>query len=281
MLSPISLQAATSCQADALTNAVIIGFIALVLYKIKHPSLLLRKEKILITAFTLTIALSKIVYLPICLLIFLLPKTCFQTPKQKYFQTISLILVAGLMNLVWLIISSGYLVEFQPGVDSSAQVQYILTHPHHYLAAIFRTLEAFGPDLLIGMFGPKLGYLNIPISVLYVIFFIIFTIYTYLREHHKALPLRPSQKALIATVILACVALIFTSLYVQWTAVGQNFISGLQGRYFIPLLPLVFFLITPLVTRSSTHKDNTLYVFTLIFAINFYALSSIIYFYMG
>ena len=37
--------------------------------------------------------------------------------------------------------------------------------------------------------------------------------------------------------------LIFTSLYLQWTEYGVNYVKGIQGRYFIPFLPLVLILI--------------------------------------
>ena len=35
-------------------------------------------------------------------------------------------------------------------------------------------------------------------------------------------------------------ALIFASLYVQWTAYKNPIIDGIQGRYFIPLLMFLF-----------------------------------------
>ena len=33
------------------------------------------------------------------------------------------------------------------------------------------------------------------------------------------------------------------SLYVHWTASGSAYIQGIQGRYFLPILPLVMLLI--------------------------------------
>jgi uncharacterized membrane protein len=36
--------------------------------------------------------------------------------------------------------------------------------------------------------------------------------------------------------------LIMTACYLDWTPVGESVIGGLQGRYFIPVLPLLIFL---------------------------------------
>jgi uncharacterized membrane protein len=41
--------------------------------------------------------------------------------------------------------------------------------------------------------------------------------------------------------ILGSAELIFLALYVTWTPVGMARIDGIQGRYFIPLLPMLLF----------------------------------------
>lgn len=51
------------------------------------------------------------------------------------------------------------------------------------------------------------------------------------------------QFAIILLIILAIVGLVFTSLYIQWTKPGETAIAGVQGRYFIPILPLALLLL--------------------------------------
>ena len=56
----------------------------------------------------------------------------------------------------------------------------------------------------------------------------------------------------IFTIIVICViGLIFTSLYIQWSSPGNPTISGIQGRYFLPILPLVLLLISNLKLKIS------------------------------
>ena len=45
-------------------------------------------------------------------------------------------------------------------------------------------------------------------------------------------------------VVLLIIGLIFASLYVQFTPPGYGIILGVQGRYFIPFLPLILIIIS-------------------------------------
>ena len=59
-------------------------------------------------------------------------------------------------------------------------------------------------------------------------------------ENNKIKDLYTKKNLFIIFVILLCIiGLVFTSLFVQWTRPGVFIISGVQGRYFLPLIPLV------------------------------------------
>ena len=66
------------------------------------------------------------------------------------------------------------------------------------------------------------------------------------------------QKVWISLTIIAVIGLIFTSLYVQWTTIGSDSILGIQGRYFIPILPLIALLIgSQLKVKTDYSEENT------------------------
>jgi hypothetical protein len=46
-----------------------------------------------------------------------------------------------------------------------------------------------------------------------------------------------------AAAVLSSIELIFVALYLTWTPVGADRVDGIQGRYFIPLLPVLLFLL--------------------------------------
>ena len=279
LLSPISMQAAASCQADALTNCIAIGLISFVLYKIKQQKKLTKNEKIIMTLLAIVMSMCKIVYIPLCLLLYLIPDKCFQNKKDKYIKITGLAVFVIIINLIWLLISSTYLVEFQPGVNSMEQVKYILKAPIYYLKVLHSTYDNYGIYYLLTSTGSYLGYFNIHLSETYILFYVMFIIYTALRENNKKkLILNQFQKIFVTLILISCFLLISTSLYVQWTAVGEIMISGIQGRYFIPLIPLLLLLLGSKDLESK--KDNRIYVYMFIYLINIYALMMIIAYYV-
>ena len=50
--------------------------------------------------------------------------------------------------------------------------------------------------------------------------------------------------------------LIYTSLYIQWTDDGNLKITGVQGRYYIPLLPLIGLVIGNLVKTKNEYRED-------------------------
>ena len=44
-------------------------------------------------------------------------------------------------------------------------------------------------------------------------------------------------------ILVLNIILIATILYISWTPVAKNRVFGLQGRYFIPLAPILFLLL--------------------------------------
>lgn len=275
---PISIQAAASCQADAITNVSAIALFAFVLGKIKNPSKLTNKELAVGGILAFIVSMSKIVYLPLCFLLLFIPKKCFKNKKEKLLKIGGLLLAIVVINMIWLVISAGFLVEFREGVNSSEQVKYILTNPIKYLMTVGTTIVEKGTFYFFTFFGSLLGHFNIGLAEPYILFLAFFIIYTFFQENKKEYTLNAAQKVGFFVIALICTGLIFTSIYVQWTAVRSPIIEGIQGRYFIPLALPILFLLNPISNQNK--KDHDLFVFSMIAAISVYMLTSVIAFYM-
>lgn len=63
-------------------------------------------------------------------------------------------------------------------------------------------------------------------------------------------------KVISILIILAIVMLVYTSLYLQWTDDGNLKITGVQGRYYIPFLPLLGLLIGNLLKMKMNIKKK-------------------------
>ena len=164
------MQEAISLSADALTNGVAIFLISYVLYlknsKIKKIGI---KESIILSLSCILMSLCKIVYLPICLILFLLPSKLFKSNKDKIIKIVSLAVIVVALNLFWLSISSSFLVEFMPNVNSPEQVKYLLTHPVGYIKVIFNSINSNVTLYLFNIIGFSLCYFDVNLSMVYAL----------------------------------------------------------------------------------------------------------------
>ena len=273
---PMVMQEAISLAPDAMTNAVAIAMVSFVLYMRfdKNSGAMTKKKMVLFSILTIWISMLKIVYLPICLLAFLIPENKFKNKKDKLIKIGILAIVVIALNMTWLKISSSYLVEFQPGVDSASQVSFILHNPYSYLKVLFNTINYNFITYFNTMLGTNLGWLNISLSSNYlfayclVIFFVAFL--------DKNIKVDSVTKKLFGFIAFSVIILIFTSLYVQWTSFRNPVINGVQGRYFIPILLMIL-----LMMKSNKIKldlvDNEKYILLFMTMVNIYSLVTIFY----
>lgn len=258
---PMTMQEAVSLSPDAMTIAVSIALISFILYFRNGPEKALQKKHfIILSALLIALSLCKIVYLPLCFLIFLIPTKCFQSKKQKYLFCGILSLFVIALNLVWLKTSSQYLVAFESRSNSSLQLQYILHNPLRYIIIIFATIDSFSIAYLEQLVGHSLGTFNVSTSSVMVIislgilFYLTFKANKDKKSREAVFSLK--EKIFIFVMLLGTVLLMFTSLYMQWTAVYSDTIDGIQGRYFIPLLLVVAMLFMHRKEEESFDENN-------------------------
>lgn len=172
--------------------------------------------------------------------------------------------IAVIINLLWLTLSSKYLANFREG-DSKIQVELAMHSPIQYIQEVLYTINLNGNNYFLSLFGSDLGWGEL-VKLYSIIPYSMFAIYimaTILDNDIKA-KLKKYQIFWISITILAIIGLIFTSLYVQWTYVGNNSILGVQGRYFLPILPLIMLLIASKIKIKSLYEEKNVNKFVAI-----------------
>ncbi|HSH31142.1 MAG TPA: DUF2142 domain-containing protein, partial [Candidatus Saccharimonadales bacterium] len=126
-------------------------------------------------------------------------------------------------------------------VDSAAQWRYVLGHPLQVLGMIL--LQPF-TIAYAGVYAGLVGVLTN--RLIHLPIFIIGLLYVGLlaaglaAEKDKKLQLDWRHLRLAsAAVFFGTFVLIALALYVSFTQVGHPRVEGIQGRYFLPLLPLL------------------------------------------
>lgn len=279
---PITLNEIASMAADALAISMCLFFICYILH-LKfddNKKQITKKDIVLIAISSVIVALCKIVYIPLVLLLFILPKEKFGTLKKKNITVISIIVGAIILNLIWLIYCSKFLVAFNPGVDSGFQLKYILSHPITYLLTVFRTLNTYFQMFIIHLCGEGLGSFNVQASVLFVVPCIVLASMLFFVNDEKDIKIDIFTKIVCLFIFVVIVALIYTSLYVQWTEAMKPVITGIQARYFLPIL-----LLTAIIFNNNkivfTEKLSYRYVLLFLLFFNLSAISCIAYTYIN
>ena len=266
-LNPLALQEGASISSDSLTISISIFLISYLFYLYNKRELLKNKEYFILFVTSIICSLCKIVYLPLCFLIILLPNYKFLNKKDKIIKKYLIIISSIIVNLLWTKIASRYLIEYNPGVDSINQIKNIFNNPFKYLLIIIRSFKYYGINYMKSLFGSYISIYNVYLGNIYSSFSVLFLLFFSLFDNHKKDLITLKNRIYIILVFISIILLIFTSLYVQWTPLKNNVVEGVQGRYFIPLLLLIPFMLINNKTNKIILNKSIFKSFLLIYLI--------------
>lgn len=126
------------------------------------------------------------------------------------------------------------LIIFPEGADPAAQVGRIVSEPFWYLGVLCASVTVLAPywgRQMIGVLGWLNLYLRLP---LYLVPLVAWALTAVLPRGKRWQP-HFLECCWYVILGLASTVLISTTLYVYSNVVGQPFIKGVQGRYFLPL----------------------------------------------
>ncbi len=161
----------------------------------------------------------------------------------------------------WLLLAKSAMTSPLSGAHPSVQMNLILFHPMSLLRALINTLGIYKVIFFyfqaVGDFGwltaplqPRVAYL-LPLAALVIVW---------------RLGIRGSVKRSVRNALwrlglaFASAALVLVAMYLMYAHVGQNKITGVQGRYFIPILAMAGMAAIELTpgARSSTPRWRSL-----------------------
>lgn len=278
-LLPITLQEAASLSADSLTIAISIFFISYIMNLIFIKDEKLRiKDYIILLGTLIIVSLSKIVYVPLILLLLLIPNDKFKSIKDKYHKLAFLVIITLLINLIWLGISANHLSEIREGVNEKEQVKYIITNPIGYCKTLCITICKNFDFYINGITGQMLESYDITLAKGYT-FIALIIITAMCATENSIYKLNSKQRFIVIFTFLSIVLLIFTALYIQWTSLQNHVVEGIQGRYFIPILMLLLIFICDIKNQGNVglkEQRKKYYIWYYYLIINIYAISKII-----
>lgn len=264
---PMFIQQMLSYSYDSILNAACILIFAYSLAINKGTVKIDWKFKIKILILLGIIASVKVIYLPLAILLLFATKNQFKNNKSRFLYYITLVfgtylLYILIVNNFFLIKSSG--ISTGNVVPKNSQLEFLKSNPLQVFPIVFNTIKINGFWYLQSLFG-YFTWFKFKFNDFTIISYIIFLIALVLSEDNDYFNLDDKKKIIIkkvviATSIMIIVAGIFGAMYLGWSSYKLNYIDGVQGRYFLPLLPLLTLLFIPKNSKIKI-SDNSVYMF--------------------
>ena len=255
-LLPMSINLAASLSPDAvIISTVILGISYILHLKFKKRKMVLKDALFIGIIFTIPI-MCKIVYFPVLLLFFLIPKEKFKNIKQRVIFLFIILCITASAWIVWHKVPAPA-SEIAIRTNTEEQTNFILADPLRDGYVAVNTLIHNTPEYYSTMIG---GW-NTSITIISV-FTVLLVWVTFGKDNNcvenEIYKFTKKEKILISVVCLISIALIFGGLYATWTRAQYLIVEGVQGRYFLPILfPILLIMEKDLFEYKFKNKNLT------------------------
>jgi uncharacterized membrane protein len=247
-LLPTALSQAATTGIDGVVNGASWLLLALTLAVFARTLKLSGRLVAAIALIALFLATTKQAYLPVALLPLFVPANHYPLSYKKVWLWRLLFGGSLVAASLWYVGATSPIAEImhfiqRPGlyVDEAAQLHYVFQHMLQFLGMIFvQPFTVWSANIYAGIVGIVTNkVIFLPIAVIILLYLTIF-----ITSLHKERPHIAKRDQLFVVgaslgALLGSFILINLALYLSFTRVGYDHVEGLQGRYFLPLLPLL------------------------------------------
>lgn len=239
-LLPMNVFEAASVSIDGLTIGLSFLMIAYILKLALGNANFKKRDFFILMILGLLIALVKSIYILLFFLFILIPADKFKDHKMKYGFFSILFVLMGLTSAGWIWLTNGLYIPVFPTWSVTGQIQFITGHFLYYLTILLKTALNYGIYYLI-MFVGDFGISGVSAPFIMVVTYFLMLIFVALVDKNE-FKISLKQKLMCLIIFMVTVTTIFTFEYITWNPVGYGIILGVQGRYFIPIAPLLLIL---------------------------------------
>lgn len=243
---PMTLHLAASFSYDCAFIGLSMLFISWCFYLAYEKEQVTIRDTVLLGLLLVLLEPGKIVYLPLAGICLLIPAWKFGSSKRYwisaagvlFFMLLAVFFVNRVVLSVWTTQTESYV-----GWSEAAgyTLQDVIHEPYTIFKVYYETLVTQFDYYLSTMLGGYLGNLDPALSVpgfcLAILWYCMFV--CAIRREKERAPITGGQKLWILFLVFLSVCLVLASMLLGWTPRNLTYITGVQGRYFIPLLPLV------------------------------------------
>lgn len=262
---PMTLQQVVSYNYDSTLLGICFFAVADLLYMKYVKEKILWYDIALLTFIVVIISLVKFVYLPIIGITVLIPKEKYGGVAKK---RLALGVLAVSSVIVVLAAKLATLNDIaQPAAETAGRaavkmsLSYCLGHPVEMIEICYRTLERQTSGYISQMLATPLGYLDTPLPEIVVYALILILLFSILKCGDEVWYEVRDVRRYSAAITILITGMIMAALLLSWTTEDAVQIDGIQGRYFLPILPLIVVLTQNHLIVLKRNIDQYLIVF--------------------
>ena len=239
-------------------------------------------KKILLSKFVifliliLLLLLARPGYYAMLLLPFFVSRKQLGLSIKKYAIMIISFLSISIIMVAIFTITVIHTIDFstaEPLVNAQKQTQIIIRYPIRFLGIMVNSLDTFARYYIEGMIG-NFGWLDYKLNYLiYLLFIGGLSVGIYSLSYRKNFVLTKIQQLILLCICIGTATFLHLSQYWGTSVVAARFVSGVQGRYFLPILPFGVMLTSYWIKLLRYSKKSRRIVLIVIF---FYVIVSII-----
>ena len=242
---PMTMQMVVSYNYDSVLLGICFFLFAYLQYLIYQKKKIDIKNILILILIGSVIASIKFIYLPVLGLILFVPSHKFKSKKHKYIATV---VVMGISVVILLYLKLSMLQEFSVSrVSGSAEgmsitVGYALEHLDEMWEMLLHTFVHQMTFYYTSLIGSPLGWMDlwIPEPILCA-WTVLFVIGLFSNDQVKSRNV-VGIKMFSLVIAFGMFFMTLAAMLFGWTKLGSPVIEGVQGRYFLPFLPLVILL---------------------------------------
>lgn len=255
-LTPTTLFQASSVTYDTVMMAATFLMFALILSWVMRDSELSNKELLLLVLLAALQRFAKNGYFLIPFLFFLIPQKVVGSRWKYAGMFLCLAGTFFLPQITWdsfissLHLHGGQAFQKDFYFDAGAQLSFYKARPFELFKYLTLNVLSQGKAWIIGALG-RFGYSYVPLSLPVVFLHGLILVAISVLDSNPDHRMLPIQKVITFCVFAGSAGVIIGGFFMN-SPVGARLIFGLQGRYFIPIIPLLLLLNYNTSIRNAT-----------------------------
>lgn len=245
-LLPMTMQQVCSFSYDSVLLGLCFFLISYILWLIYTKEVVELKDVLILVCVVSGIVMIKYIYIPIIGLLLFIPKhkINFRVDRKKIavsmFGMLSMFEIGSKMTLITEAAAKNMQIRSDGLYKYS--IGYVISNLGDTLIVVTRTVFEKISFFVESMIANPLGWVEIQLSNIIVLGFAIVLIFSAIPNHRS--PKITKRMMVTAGFIVVIVSgLVLAAMLISYTYVGADTILGVQGRYFLPVLPLVLLIV--------------------------------------